>query len=45
MIWAVENPDEAKRLGELNRKRVEEVFFWNNSIKTIVEVFEKLTSR
>ncbi|MBC8387435.1 MAG: glycosyltransferase [Actinobacteria bacterium] len=44
IIWAVENPDEAKRLGELNRKRVEEVFSWNNSIKTTVEAFEKLTS-
>lgn len=45
MIWAVENPDEAKRLGELNRKRVEEVFSWNNSIKTTVEAFEKLTAK
>jgi len=45
MIWAVENPDEVKRLGELNRKRVEEVFSWNNSIKTTVEAFEKLTSK
>jgi len=45
MIWAVENPDEAKRLGELNRKRVEEVFSWNNSIKTTVEAFEKLISK
>ena len=45
MIWAVENPDRAKRLGELNRKRVEEVFSWNNSIKTTVEAFEKLTAK
>ena len=45
MIWAVENPDEAKRLGQLNKKRVEEVFSWNNSIKDTVEVFKKLTSR
>ncbi|MBU4313507.1 MAG: glycosyltransferase family 4 protein [Actinobacteria bacterium] len=45
MIWAVENPDEAKRLGELNRKRVEEVFSWNNSIKATVEAFEKLISK
>jgi len=45
MIWAVENPDEAKRLGELNRKRVEEVFSWNDSIKTTVEAFEKLISK
>lgn len=26
IIGAVENPDESKRLGELNKKRVEEVF-------------------
>ena len=45
MIWAVENPDEAKRLGELNRKRVEEVFSWNNSIKATVEAFENLISK
>jgi len=45
VIWAVENPDGAKRLGELNRKRVEEVFSWNNSIKTTVEAFEKLTAK
>ena len=45
MVWAVENPDEAKRMGELNRKRVEEVFSWNNSIKTTVEAFEKLISK
>ncbi|MBM3702219.1 MAG: glycosyltransferase [Actinobacteria bacterium] len=45
MLWAVENPDEAKRMGELNRKRVEEVFSWNNSIKTTVEAFEKLISK
>ena len=45
MIWAVENPDRAKRLGELNRKRGEEVFSWNNSIKTTVEAFRKLTSK
>ncbi len=45
MIWAVENPNESKRLGVLNKKRVEEVFSWNNSIKDTVEAFKKLTSR
>ena len=42
MIWAVENPDEVKRLGELNKKRVEEVFSWNNSIRGTVEAFDRL---
>jgi glycosyltransferase involved in cell wall biosynthesis len=42
IIWAVENPAEAERLGKLNRKRVEEVFSWNNSIKATVDAFEKL---
>lgn len=45
MIWAIRNPDEARKLGELNKKRVEEVFSWNNSIKDTVEAFEKLISR
>jgi len=44
MIWAIENPDKAKKLGEMNKKRVEEVFSWNNSIKVTVEAFEKLAS-
>jgi glycosyltransferase involved in cell wall biosynthesis len=44
MIWAIENPDKARELGELNKKRVEEVFSWNNSIKDTVEAFEKLAS-
>ena len=42
MIWAVENPDEVKKLGELNKKRVEEVFSWNNSIRGTVEAFDRL---
>ena len=45
ILWAIENPDEAKKLGELSKKRVEEVFSWNNSIKATVEAFEGLTSR
>ena len=36
MIWAVENPEEAKKLGDKNKQRVEEVFSWNNSIKDTV---------
>lgn len=44
MIWAIENLDEAKKFGEMNKKRVEEVFSWNNSIKDTVEAFEKLAS-
>lgn len=43
MIWAVENPEEAKSLGDKNKQRVEEVFSWNNSIKDTVEAFKKLT--
>lgn len=45
IIWAIKNPSETKKLGELNKKRVEEVFSWNNSIKDTVEAFKKLTSK
>jgi glycosyltransferase involved in cell wall biosynthesis len=45
IIWAVKNPEEAEKLGKLNKKRVEEVFSWNNSIKATVEAFEKLTAK
>jgi glycosyltransferase involved in cell wall biosynthesis len=44
MVWAIENPDKARKLGDLNRRRVEEVFSWNNSIKDTVEAFERLVS-
>ncbi len=44
MIWAVENPEETKKLGDKNKQRVEEVFSWNNSIKDTVEAFSMLTS-
>jgi glycosyltransferase involved in cell wall biosynthesis len=44
IIWAINNPDESKRRGELNRKRVDEAFSWDNSIKDTVEAFKKLTS-
>jgi glycosyltransferase involved in cell wall biosynthesis len=44
IIWAVENSEEAEKLGKLNKKRVEEVFSWNNSIKATVDAFEKLIS-
>ncbi len=42
IIWAIQNMDKAKKLGELNKKRVEKVFSWNNSIKETVEAFKKL---
>jgi len=45
MIWAAENPEEAKKLGDKNKQRVEEVFSWNNSIKDTVEAFKKLTCK
>ena len=45
IIWAIDNPARAKKLGELNKKRVEEVFSWNNSIKDTVSAFEMLVSR
>jgi glycosyltransferase involved in cell wall biosynthesis len=45
MIWAVENPGEAKKLGTKNKQRVEEVFSWNNSIKDTVEAFKMLVKR
>jgi len=43
MLWAVENPREAKQLGDRNRTRVEEVFSWDNSIKQTIKAFEMLT--
>jgi glycosyltransferase involved in cell wall biosynthesis len=45
IIWAIDNPGEAKKLGELSKKRVEEVFSWNNSIKDTVAAFEMLVSK
>jgi glycosyltransferase involved in cell wall biosynthesis len=45
MIWAVKNSKEAEKLGELNKKRVEKIFSWNNSIKDTVEAFERLISK
>lgn len=43
ILWAVNNPKEAKKLGDMNKRRVEEAFSWNNSIKDTVEAFQKLT--
>jgi len=45
MIWAVKNSKEAEKLGKLNKKRVEKVFSWNNSIRDTVEAFERLISK
>ena len=45
MIWAVEHPEEAKKLGQKNKQRVEEVFSWNNSIKDTVEAFTMLAGK
>ena len=45
MVWAVENTEKARKLGDLNKKRVEEVFSWNNSIKDTVKAFENLTAK
>jgi len=45
MVWAVNNLQEARKLGEMNKKRVEDVFSWNNSIKDTVEAFQKLTAK
>jgi len=45
IIWAIENNKEAEKLGNLNKKRVEEVFSWNNSIQKTVEAFNMLASR
>ena len=42
ILWAVSNPDEAKKLGQANKKRVEEVFSWNNSIRDTVAAFQEL---
>jgi len=45
MLWAVDNLDKAKTLGEMNKNRVEKVFSWNNSIKDTVEAFQMLTQK
>jgi len=45
IVWAIENEKEAQKLGNMNKKRVEEVFSWNNSIKDTVQAFESLTFR
>ncbi len=45
IVWAIENKEESEKLGNLNKKRVEEVFSWNNSIKKTVEAFNMLASR
>ncbi|MBM3699320.1 MAG: glycosyltransferase [Actinobacteria bacterium] len=42
ILWAIDNPEQTRMLGGKNKKRVEEVFSWNNSIKDTVEVFSKL---
>ena len=43
IVWAINNPEEVKKMGDMNAKRVEEVFSWNNSIKDTVKAFEELT--
>ncbi|MHB1347748.1 MAG: glycosyltransferase family 4 protein [Candidatus Humimicrobiaceae bacterium] len=45
MLWAVDNLDKAKTLGEMNKARVEKVFSWNNSIKDTVEAFRMLIEK
>ena len=45
ILWALENLEEAKKLGALNAKRVEEVFSWNSSIQDTVEAFEMLVAQ
>jgi len=44
ILWAVSNPDEAKKLGQANKKRVEEVFSWNNSIRDTIAAFQRLVA-
>ncbi|MBN1298693.1 MAG: glycosyltransferase family 4 protein [Actinobacteria bacterium] len=45
ILWAVNNPEKAKELGRKNKKRVEEVFSWNNSIKDTVMAFKMLLEK
>ncbi|HAX17103.1 MAG TPA: hypothetical protein DCY00_00685 [Actinobacteria bacterium] len=44
ILWALNNIEKARSLGEQNKQRVEEVFSWNNSIKETVRVFNSLIS-
>ncbi len=45
ILWAVNNIDKVKELGVKNKKRVEEVFSWNNSIKDTVWAFNMLLKK
>lgn len=45
ILYAVNNPEISKKLGEKNKQRVEEVFSWNNSIKDTVDAFEMLRNK
>jgi glycosyltransferase involved in cell wall biosynthesis len=43
IVWAIDNPDKSQQLGNMAKKRVDEVFSWNESIKDTVQAFEMLT--
>jgi len=42
IVWAIDNPGEAKQRGDMAKQRVDEVFSWNESIKDTVKAFEML---
>ncbi|BAY83950.1 group 1 glycosyl transferase [Calothrix parasitica NIES-267] len=42
--WIVDNPDEAKRMGENGRKAVEEKYNWENEAKKLRALYKELLS-
>ena len=42
IVRLLQNPEEGRRFGEMNRRRVEEVFSWDGSIKKVVGAYEGL---
>ena len=40
--WIIDNPDEAKEMGQRGRKAVEEKFNWENESKKLIGVYQEL---
>lgn len=42
MQWILDNPDEAKKMGEAGKKAVKDRFSWNNEADRLIAVYEEL---
>jgi len=42
IVQLLQDPKEGRRLGEMNRRRVEEVFSWDGSIRKVIAAYEGL---